>query len=34
MFVEADQNNDGLIDFDEFVMMMLPSTSATVGGIV
>jgi len=34
MFAEADQNNDGMIDFDEFVMMMLPSTSATVGGIV
>jgi len=28
MFAEADKNNDGLIDFDEFVMMMLPSTSA------
>ena len=26
MFAEADQNNDGYIDFDEFVMMMLPST--------
>merc|ERR1719154_907041 len=31
MFAEADQNNDGLIDFDEFVLMMLPSTSAAVG---
>jgi len=26
MFAEADQNNDELIDFDEFVLMMLPST--------
>ena len=34
MFAEADQNNDGLIDFDEFVMMMLPSTSAAAGGIM
>jgi len=30
MFAEADQNNDGLIDFDEFVMMMLPSTRSTL----
>ena len=33
MFSEADKNNDGLIDFDEFVMMMLPSTAAA-GGIM
>jgi len=33
MFAEADQNNDGLIDFDEFVMMMLPSTTGG-GGIM
>merc|ERR1711970_222822 len=33
MFAEADKNNDGLIDFDEFVMMMLPSTSAAAGGM-
>jgi len=29
MFAEADKNQDGLIDFDEFVDMMLPST---IGG--
>eukprot|EP00092_Neocalanus_flemingeri_P073815 GFUD01091174.1.p1 GENE.GFUD01091174.1~~GFUD01091174.1.p1 ORF type:complete len:249 (+),score=92.61 GFUD01091174.1:136-882(+) len=34
MFAEADQNNDGLIDFDEFVMMMMPSTAAAAGGIM
>ena len=34
MFSEADRNQDGLIDFDEFVMMMLPSTSASAGGII
>jgi len=34
MFSEADKNQDGLIDFDEFVMMMLPSTSAAAGGIM
>jgi len=34
MFSEADKNKDGLIDFDEFVMMMLPSTSAAAGGIM
>lgn len=28
MFAEADKNQDGLIDFDEFVDMMLPSTIA------
>ena len=33
MFAEADQNNDGLIDFDEFVMMMMPSTTGG-GGIM
>lgn len=27
MFAQADKNNDGLIDFDEFVAMMLPSTA-------
>ena len=26
MFREADRNNDGKIDFDEFVAMMLPAT--------
>ena len=26
MFHEADSNQDGKIDFDEFVAMMLPST--------
>jgi len=31
MFAEADQNNDGLIDFDEFVAMMLPSTAQAQG---
>jgi len=35
MFAEADQNNDGLIDFDEFVAMMLPSTAgAEVSGVM
>merc|ERR1712142_91323 len=34
MFSEADRNQDGLIDFDEFVMMMLPSTSAAAGGMI
>jgi len=33
MFAEADKNQDGLIDFDEFVMMMLPSTSGASGMI-
>jgi len=33
MFAEADKNNDGLIDFDEFVMMMLPSTTAAHGAM-
>ena len=33
MFAEADKNDDGLIDFDEFVMMMLPSTAAAAGGL-
>merc|ERR1712018_1060028 len=28
MFAEADKNNDGYIAFDEFVLMMLPSTGA------
>jgi len=32
MFAEADKNNDGLIDFDEFVCMMLPSTPYSTGG--
>ncbi len=26
MFSEADKNDDGKIDFDEFVAMMLPAT--------
>ena len=32
MFAEADKNNDGLIDFDEFVEMMLPSVNFTGKG--
>jgi len=31
MFAEADKNNDGLIDFDEFVAMMIPSTASASG---
>jgi Ca2+-binding EF-hand superfamily protein len=28
MFSEADKNDDGKIDFDEFVAMMLPAAAA------
>jgi len=34
MFAEADKNNDGYIDFDEFVLMMLPSTGAAANKIL
>lgn len=34
MFAEADKNNDGFIDFDEFVMMMLPSTGAAANQLL
>jgi len=34
MFEEADKNNDGLIDFDEFVLMMLPSTGAAANKLM
>jgi len=34
MFAEADKNDDGYIDFDEFVLMMLPSTSAAASQLV
>ena len=34
MFAEADKNNDGYIDFDEFVLMMLPSTGAAANNIL
>ena len=34
MFAEADKNNDGYIDFDEFVLMMLPSTGAAANQLI
>jgi len=34
MFAEADKNNDGYIDFDEFVLMMLPSTGAAANQLL
>lgn len=34
MFAEADKNDDGYIDFDEFVLMMLPSTGAAANQLI